>query len=126
MTPVIVYSAKEFSLKERNKLKQYANRILLKDVNSLDLLLEETVMLLHIDHKELLPEKRKMIEDLRSKKDVLNGKNVLVVNGVRQLIYRDGICNGHIHIQNEVIANDPLFRVKTMKSAEFKLFQGDC
>jgi CheY-like chemotaxis protein len=80
MTPVIIYSAKEFSLKERNKLKQYANRILLKDVNSLDLLLEETVMLLHIDHKDLKPEKRKMIEDLRSKKDVLNSKNVLVVD----------------------------------------------
>jgi CheY-like chemotaxis protein len=77
---VIIYSAKEFSLKERNKLKQYANRILLKDVNSLDLLLEETVMLLHIDHKDLKPEKRKMIEDLRSKKDVLNSKNVLVVD----------------------------------------------
>ena len=80
MTPVIIYSAKEFSVKEKNKLKQYANRILLKDVNSLDLLLEETVMLLHIDHKDLLPEKRKMIEDLRSKKDVLNNKNVLVVD----------------------------------------------
>jgi signal transduction histidine kinase/CheY-like chemotaxis protein len=80
MTPVIIYSAKDFSSKERNKLKQYANRILLKDVNSLDLLLEETVMLLHIDHKDLLSEKRKMIEDLRSKKDVLTNKNVLVVD----------------------------------------------
>nr|MBA3675046.1 response regulator [Chitinophagaceae bacterium] len=80
MRPVIIYSAKDFSLKERNKLKQYSNKILLKDVKSLDLLLEETVMLLHIDHKDLLPEKRKMIEDLRSKKDVLTNKNVLVVD----------------------------------------------
>jgi signal transduction histidine kinase/CheY-like chemotaxis protein/HAMP domain-containing protein len=80
MTPVIIYSAKDFTAKERAKLKQYANRILLKDVNSLDLLLEETVMLLHIDHKELLPEKRKLIENLRLKKDVLTNKNVLVVD----------------------------------------------
>jgi len=80
MTPVIIYSAKDFTAKERSKLKQYANRILLKDVNSLDLLLEETVMLLHIDHKELLSEKRKLIENLRSKKDVLTNKNVLVVD----------------------------------------------
>ena len=49
MTPVIIYSAKDFSPKERTQLKQYANRILLKDVNSLELLLEETVMLLHIE-----------------------------------------------------------------------------
>ena len=67
MTPVLIYSAKDFSPKERNQLKQYANKILLKDVNSLDLLLEETVLLLHIDHKDLLPEKRKLIENLRVK-----------------------------------------------------------
>jgi signal transduction histidine kinase/DNA-binding response OmpR family regulator/HAMP domain-containing protein len=80
LTPVIIYSAKDFSAKERAKLKQYANRVLLKDVNSLDLLLEETVMLLHIDHKDLIPEKRKLLESLRIKKDVLTNKTVLVVD----------------------------------------------
>jgi CheY-like chemotaxis protein len=80
MTPVIVYSAKDFAPRERMKLRQYANRILLKDVNSLDLLLEETVMLLHLNHKKLLPEKRKLIENLRSKKDVLSSKTILVVD----------------------------------------------
>jgi CheY-like chemotaxis protein len=80
MTPLLIYSAKDFTPKERTQLKQHANRILVKDVNSLDLLLEETVMLLHLDHKELLPEKRKLIENLRSKKDVLTNKKVLVVD----------------------------------------------
>jgi CheY-like chemotaxis protein len=80
MTPVLIYSAKDFSPKEKTQLKQYSNRILLKDVNSLDVLLEETIMLLHIDYKELLPAKRKLIENLRSKKDVLTNKKVLVVD----------------------------------------------
>jgi HAMP domain-containing protein/signal transduction histidine kinase/CheY-like chemotaxis protein len=80
MTPVLIYSAKDFSPKERTQLKQYANRILLKDVNSLELLLEEAVMHLHLDHDNLLPEKRKIIENLRSREDVLIGKNVLVVD----------------------------------------------
>jgi len=80
MTPVLVYSAKDFSPKEKTQLKQYANRILLKDVNSLELLLEETIMLLHIDHKDLLPEKQRIIENLRSREDVLTGKNILVVD----------------------------------------------
>jgi CheY-like chemotaxis protein len=80
LTPVIIYSAKDFSAKERTKLKQYANRVLLKDVNSLDLLLEETVMLLHINHKDLIPEKRKLLENLRIKKDTLTNKTVLVVD----------------------------------------------
>ena len=80
MLPVLIYSAKDFSPKEKTQLKQYANRILLKDVNSVDLLLEEVVMLLHINHKELRPEKQMIIENLRSREDVLAGKNVLVVD----------------------------------------------
>ncbi len=49
-------------------------------MNSLELLLEETVLHLHIDHKDLLPEKQKIIENLRSKEDVLTNKTVLVVD----------------------------------------------
>jgi CheY-like chemotaxis protein len=80
MTPVLIYSARDFSPKERTQLKQYANRILLKDVNSLELLLEEAVLHLHLNHKDLLPEKRRVIENLRSREDVLSAKTVLVVD----------------------------------------------
>jgi signal transduction histidine kinase/DNA-binding response OmpR family regulator/HAMP domain-containing protein len=80
MTPVLIYSAKDFSTKEKTQLKQYANRVLLKNVNSLELLLEETVMHLHLNHKELLPEKRRMIENLRLREDVLGNKTILVVD----------------------------------------------
>jgi HAMP domain-containing protein/signal transduction histidine kinase/DNA-binding response OmpR family regulator len=80
MSPVIIYSAKDFSPKEKTQLKQYANRILLKDVNSVDLLLEEVVMHLHINHKDLQPEKQMIVENLRSREDVLANKSVLVVD----------------------------------------------
>jgi HAMP domain-containing protein/signal transduction histidine kinase/CheY-like chemotaxis protein len=80
MTPILIYSAKDFSARENSKLKQYANKIILKGVNSLDLLLEETIMVLHLNHNDLLPEKRKLIEGLRSRTDVLTNKNVLVVD----------------------------------------------
>ncbi len=80
LTPVLIYSAKDFSPRERTQLKQYANRILLKDVSSLELLLEEVVLHLHLNHKDLLPEKRRVIENLRSKEDVLSNKTVLVVD----------------------------------------------
>jgi HAMP domain-containing protein/signal transduction histidine kinase/DNA-binding response OmpR family regulator len=78
--PVLIYSARDFSSKERTQLKQYSSRILLKDVNSLDLLLDEIILLLHIDHKKLVPEHQKLIENLRSKNDVLTNKKVLVVD----------------------------------------------
>ncbi len=80
MIPVLIYSAKEFSPVENSKLKQYANKIILKGIDSLDFLLEETIMFLHIDHNQLLPEKRKLIEGLRSKTDILMNKTVLVVD----------------------------------------------
>jgi CheY-like chemotaxis protein len=80
LTPMIIYSAKEFSPREKTQLKQYANRILLKDVNSLELLLDEVVLHLHLDQQKLPLEKRRIIENLRSRIDVLAGKNVLVVD----------------------------------------------
>jgi CheY-like chemotaxis protein len=80
MTPIIIYSAKDFTSRERTQLKQFANRVLLKSVNSLELLLEETVMHLHLNHKDLQPEKRRMIESLRLREDVLASKNILVVD----------------------------------------------
>src|SRR6202008_215387 len=68
------------SPKEKTQLKQYANRILLKNVNSLEKLLEETVMHLHLNHKDLMPEKRRLIENLRLQEDVLTGRNILIVD----------------------------------------------
>jgi HAMP domain-containing protein/signal transduction histidine kinase/CheY-like chemotaxis protein len=80
LTPIIVYSAKDFDKRELNQLNRSSNSILLKGVNSLEHLLEETILQLHINHKELAPEKRKVIENIRMKGDILTGKNVLVVD----------------------------------------------
>jgi HAMP domain-containing protein/signal transduction histidine kinase/CheY-like chemotaxis protein len=80
LTPVIVYSAKDFSKKELQHLHRNSNSILLKGVNSLESLLEETVLQLHIDHKELPQDKKRVIESIRIKSDILSGKNILVVD----------------------------------------------
>jgi HAMP domain-containing protein/signal transduction histidine kinase/CheY-like chemotaxis protein len=80
LTPVIVYSAKEFNKKELQQLNNVSSKILLKGVNSLEHLLEETVLHLHINHKDLPAEKRKLIENIRKKEDILTGKNILVVD----------------------------------------------
>ncbi|MFL5752021.1 MAG: HAMP domain-containing protein [Bacteroidia bacterium] len=80
LTPVIVYSAKDFSQSELTQLSGKSNKIVLKGVNSIEHLLEETVLHLHIDHKDLAPEKRRIIESIRAKEDILTGKNILVVD----------------------------------------------
>jgi signal transduction histidine kinase/CheY-like chemotaxis protein/HAMP domain-containing protein len=80
LTPVIVYSARDFNKKEMQSLNRTFNKVLLKGVNSPEQLLEETVLHLHIRHTELAHEKRKLIENIRRKQDILTGKNILVVD----------------------------------------------
>jgi CheY-like chemotaxis protein len=80
LTPVIIYSAKDFNKNELNHLNSISNTILLKGVNSLEHLLEETVLHLHLNHKVLSQEKRKIIENIRMKEDILTGKHILVVD----------------------------------------------
>jgi CheY-like chemotaxis protein len=80
LTPVIIYSAKDFNKKELQNLYRSSNTVLIKGVKSLESLLEETVLQLHIDHKKLPGEKRKILENLRMKSDILTGKTILVVD----------------------------------------------
>ena len=78
--PIIVYSAKDFSKQELIQLNKLSTSIVLKGVNSLDRLLEETLMFLHVNYTKLPPEKRKMMENFRMKNDILTGKKILVVD----------------------------------------------
>jgi len=80
LTPVIVYSAKDFDKKELHYLNKNSNSILLKGVNSLENLLETTVLQLHINHNDLAPEKKRVIEQIRIKDDILAGKHILCVD----------------------------------------------
>jgi HAMP domain-containing protein/signal transduction histidine kinase/CheY-like chemotaxis protein len=80
LTPIVVYSAKDFDKNELRLINRNSNTVLLKGVNSLETLLEETVLHLHITHKSLAPEKKRIIENNRRKEDILTGKNILVVD----------------------------------------------
>jgi HAMP domain-containing protein/signal transduction histidine kinase/CheY-like chemotaxis protein len=80
ITPLIIYSAKDFDKNELKQLSMYSNSILFKGVNSIEYLLEETICHLHINHRMLSTEQRKVIENIRSKEDILAKKNILVVD----------------------------------------------
>ncbi|GAB2812903.1 HAMP domain-containing protein [Ferruginibacter profundus] len=80
LTPVIIYSAKDFNKAELSHINRTSNTILLKGVNSLENLLEEIIVHLHMNHKELPPEKQRVIEGIRIKNDILTGRNILVVD----------------------------------------------
>ncbi len=80
ITPVIIYSAKDFTQTELQQINKNSNTVVAKGVNSIEYLLEETVLHLRINHKDLAPEKNKIIENIRMKEDILTGKNILVVD----------------------------------------------
>jgi len=80
LTPVIVYSAKDFSKAELSHVNRVSSSVILKGVNSLESLMEEAVLQLHINHKDLAPEKIKIIENVKRKEDILTGRNILVVD----------------------------------------------
>lgn len=63
-----------------NYINRTLNTILLKGVNSLENLLEESMIHLHRQHKQLPAEKQCVIEGVRIKNDILTGKNILVVD----------------------------------------------
>ena len=80
LTPVIVYSAKDFSKAELSNVNLNSNSLIAKGANSLDHLFAETVSHLHINHNNLTPEKRRIIESIRNKEDILTNKNIMVVD----------------------------------------------
>ena len=79
-SPVIIYSAKDFSKEELSSLNKFSQSVILKGTNSLENLVEDTVMNLHISYLDLSLEKRKIIENNRRKHDIVAGKNILVVD----------------------------------------------
>jgi CheY-like chemotaxis protein len=80
LTQIIIYTAKDFSKTELKKLNNYSHIVLLKDVNSVERLIEETVASLHINFSALPAEKVKLIENNRKRDDILTGKKILVVD----------------------------------------------
>ena len=78
--PIVVYSARDFSKDELQQLNKLSNSIVLKDVSSLERLLEETMMHLHVNYNSLPVEKRRIMENVRMKGDILSGRKVLVVD----------------------------------------------
>ena len=80
MPPVIVYTGRELSIEENNRLKKYAESIIVKGVKSEDRLLDETALFLHRVVKNLPPQKQEIIATLHSKDATLVGKKVLIVD----------------------------------------------
>jgi CheY-like chemotaxis protein len=78
--PVVVYTGKELTERERAELREYAEAIVIKDASSPERLLDETSLYLHRPEARLPEDKRRMLEGLRNADAALDGKKVLLVD----------------------------------------------
>jgi CheY-like chemotaxis protein len=78
--PVVVFTGKELSGVEEERLKAAAKSVILKDVQSPERLFDETSLFLHRIIADLPPGKQRLLERLHSSNDVLRKRKVLVVD----------------------------------------------
>ncbi|HYP29930.1 MAG TPA: HAMP domain-containing protein, partial [Blastocatellia bacterium] len=78
--PIIVYTGKELTKAEETELKRVAETVIIKDVKSMERLLDETALFLHRIEANLPEPKRRMLEQLHQTDSVIAGKKVLVVD----------------------------------------------
>ncbi|MBI3867244.1 MAG: HAMP domain-containing protein [Verrucomicrobia bacterium] len=85
--PIIVFTGKDLSSEEEALLLQAAKSIILKDVHSLERLLDETALFLHRIVTDLPPDQQKMLQKLHASNQALAGRKVLIVDDDARNIY---------------------------------------
>ena len=78
--PVIIYTARDLTKEEEQKLNSYADSIIIKGVKSPERLLDETSLFLHRVESNLPEDKRRMLRQIHSSESALEGKNILLVD----------------------------------------------
>ncbi|UCH95626.1 MAG: response regulator [Candidatus Aminicenantes bacterium] len=78
--PIIIYSERELTPGEEEALQTYAQRIIVKDSQSLERLFAETSLFLHRVESQLPESQQQMLNRILDKEDVLKGKKVLIVD----------------------------------------------
>jgi CheY-like chemotaxis protein len=78
--PIIVYTGRELTPEEENRIKRVAQSIIVKGVTSPERLLDETALFLHRVAVKFDEPKRRMLERLYQPDTVLAGKKVLIVD----------------------------------------------
>jgi signal transduction histidine kinase/DNA-binding response OmpR family regulator/HAMP domain-containing protein len=78
--PVIVYTARDLGLEEERRLRELTDTIIIKDMRSMDLLLNETALFLHRVVSTLPQGIQDRLEDASRDDPIVAGKKVLVVD----------------------------------------------
>ncbi|MGE3776256.1 MAG: response regulator, partial [Pirellulaceae bacterium] len=77
--PVIVYTGRDLSADEEQRLRRYSRSIIIKGAKSPERLLDEVTLFLHQVVADLPPEQQRMIRKSRSRDAALEGRRILIV-----------------------------------------------
>ncbi|RZA34515.1 MAG: response regulator [Lysobacteraceae bacterium] len=94
--PIVVFTGKELTAAEDQRLKKAAKSVVIKGVESPERLLDETALFLHRVIADLPPGKQRMVERLHQSNDALLEKRVLVVDDdVRNIFALSTVLERH-------------------------------
>ena len=85
--PVIVYTGRELSPAEEQRLRRYSKSIIIKGAKSPERLLDEVSLFLHQVISDLPDEQQKMIRKARNRDSLLEGRRILVVEDDVRNVY---------------------------------------
>ena len=85
--PVIVYTGRELSADDEQRLRRYSNSIIIKGAKSPERLLDEVALFLHQVVSELPDEQQRMIRKARNRDALLEGRRILVVEDDVRNVY---------------------------------------
>lgn len=85
--PVIVYTGRDLSADEEQKLRRYSKSIIIKGAKSPERLLDEVTLFLHQVVSDLPQEQQRMIEKAKNRDSVLEGRRILIVEDDSANIY---------------------------------------
>ena len=85
--PVIVYTGRELSADDEQRLRRYSKSIIIKGAKSPERLLDEVALFLHQVVSELPAEQQKMIRKARNRDALLEGRRILVVEDDVRNVY---------------------------------------
>ncbi len=87
LPPVIVYTGRDLSAEEEQRLRRYSSSIIIKGAKSPERLLDEVSLFLHRVVSDLPPEQRQMIEKARHRDAALEGRRILIVEDDVRNVY---------------------------------------
>ncbi|WP_082135021.1 response regulator [Croceicoccus naphthovorans] len=87
LPPVIVYTGRDLSPDEEQRLRRYSSSIIIKGAKSPERLLDEVSLFLHQVVAELPPEQQQMIEKARHRDAALEGRRIMIVEDDVRNVY---------------------------------------